>query len=262
MSKILNMMRDMDFDKIQHIDQLPKKPFIITELVELKQFIQPLTSEEKFNLFESIKTDGIRDPLILWKREEDHVIIDGHNRYEAIQKMGIKDYPWIEKDFQSLEEAKDWMILNQFSRRNLNAKQLKYYRGLLYNRMKKKHGTNQYSKGVENFSTPKNKASEQIAQEQGVSEKTIRNDGLYQIGLDLWNEKEPGIKEAVLSGKKKISDAKIREWATGLADEAPKENANTLFMKKIERAIRTLVKAEEEGLLSEDQKSEIVRLFK
>ncbi|WP_053405050.1 ParB N-terminal domain-containing protein [Persicobacter sp. CCB-QB2] len=261
MSKILNMMRDMDFDKIQHIDQLPKKPFIITELMELKQFIQPLTPEEKFNLFESIKTDGIRDPLILWKREEDHVIIDGHNRYEAIQKLGIKDYPWIEKDFQSLEEAKDWMILNQFSRRNLNAKQLKYYRGLLYNRMKKEKGGDYTSVSYgKNFPLAQ-RTSEQIAKEQGVTEKTIRNDGLYQAGLDQMELKEPGIKEAVLSGKKKISDAKIRKWAFGVPEENQKEKSKHAFLKKVEKAIQTLEQAKKEGILNSEQKDKINFLF-
>lgn len=45
-------------------------------------------------------------------------MIDGHNRYEICTKHGIP-YTTIQKEFADRDEAIQWIILNQFGRRNL-----------------------------------------------------------------------------------------------------------------------------------------------
>jgi len=85
---------------------------------QLKNLIPPLTAEEYNNLEESIKQDGCRDALILWQ----DTLIDGHNRYEICTRYGV-EFKTIQKEFEDIEQVKDWMDFNQLSRRNLTPDQ-------------------------------------------------------------------------------------------------------------------------------------------
>ena len=82
---------------------------------EFKKLIPALTAEEFKQLEENILKDGIRDPLVLWNG----YLIDGHNRYQIAFKHGL-EYKTIDKEFEDESQVKEWMILNQFGRRNLN----------------------------------------------------------------------------------------------------------------------------------------------
>jgi len=81
---------------------------------EFKTLIPPLTSDEFEQLEQNIIAEGCREPLIIW----DGFIVDGHNRYEICNKHGIK-FETVEKIFESKSHAKEWIIRNQFGRRNL-----------------------------------------------------------------------------------------------------------------------------------------------
>ena len=85
---------------------------------EFKKLIPPLSAEEHTQLTLNICKEGIREPLILWN----NYIIDGHNRFEIANQFNLK-YKTISKAFESEDEVKEWMILNQFGRRNLSAYQ-------------------------------------------------------------------------------------------------------------------------------------------
>lgn len=82
---------------------------------EFKNLIPPLTPQEYSQLEVSIINEGCRDALVLWN----DVIVDGHNRYEICNKHNIS-YKIITKEFDDINEAKKWIIDNQFSRRNIN----------------------------------------------------------------------------------------------------------------------------------------------
>jgi DNA modification methylase len=82
---------------------------------ELKSLIYPLSSEEYELLEKSIIDDGCRDALILWNK----TIVDGHNRYEICLKHNIL-FNTTQKEFENIEYAKEWIIINQFGRRNIN----------------------------------------------------------------------------------------------------------------------------------------------
>lgn len=86
---------------------------------EFRSLIPPLGEEEYRLLEESIQHDGCRDALIIWPRSSEGVIVDGHNRYEICQRHGIT-YTTIEKLFIDMDEARVWIIQNQFGRRNLS----------------------------------------------------------------------------------------------------------------------------------------------
>ena len=82
---------------------------------EFKKLIPALTGEEFKQLEVNILSEGIRDPLVLWKG----YLVDGHNRYAIATEHGL-DYKTVNKDFKDCNEVKEWMILNQFGRRNLS----------------------------------------------------------------------------------------------------------------------------------------------
>lgn len=83
---------------------------------ELKNLIPPLTKEEFNQLEKNLIEEGCRDSLVIWK----DIIIDGHNRYKICTAnnipFGIKEI-----DFENRQEAFEWIIKNQFGRRNLPA---------------------------------------------------------------------------------------------------------------------------------------------
>jgi DNA modification methylase len=81
---------------------------------DFKRLIPALTQEEYKQLEDNILKEGIREKIITW----DGYIIDGHNRYEIATRWNL-DYQTESKYFKSENEAKIWMILNQFGRRNL-----------------------------------------------------------------------------------------------------------------------------------------------
>lgn len=83
---------------------------------KFKNLIPPLSKDEYEGLKESIKIDGCRDSIVVWN----NTIIDGHNRYEICQSLGIS-FTTVTKEFDDENEAKIWIIHNQFSRRNINA---------------------------------------------------------------------------------------------------------------------------------------------
>jgi N6-adenosine-specific RNA methylase IME4 len=82
---------------------------------EFKQLIPPLTKEEFKQLEDNCMKDGIREKIITWNG----FIIDGHNRFEIATKWGL-DYQTESKRFDSENDVKEWMINNQFGRRNLS----------------------------------------------------------------------------------------------------------------------------------------------
>lgn len=82
---------------------------------KLKAYIRPLSEDEYKNLEASITRDGCRDALVVW----DGILIDGHNRYEICSTHGI-EFDTVEMDFKNIDEAKEWMLLNQLGRRNLS----------------------------------------------------------------------------------------------------------------------------------------------
>lgn len=82
---------------------------------EFKKLIPALTAEEFKQLEENILKDGIRDPLVLWN----NYLIDGHNRFEIATRHKLK-YETKSKKFEDESQVKEWMINNQFGRRNLS----------------------------------------------------------------------------------------------------------------------------------------------
>lgn len=92
---------------------------------EFKNLIPPLTTEEYKQLEENILRNGIHDSIKTW----DGIIIDGHNRWDIINKNQIKDWSNtnLKEKLPTREDVKIWIINNQLGRRNINT----YQRGVL-----------------------------------------------------------------------------------------------------------------------------------
>jgi DNA modification methylase len=82
---------------------------------EFKELIPPLTNEEFKQLEDNCLAEGIRDKIITWNG----FIIDGHNRYEIATRWNL-EYETESKSFKDENAVKEWMINNQFGRRNLS----------------------------------------------------------------------------------------------------------------------------------------------
>lgn len=83
---------------------------------EFKNLIPPLSSEERQGLESSLLKEGCRDALVLWGE----ILVDGHNRYEICTQHDIP-FKTVQREFKSRDEVIEWIILNQFGRRNLPA---------------------------------------------------------------------------------------------------------------------------------------------
>lgn len=83
---------------------------------EFRALIPAPTQEELEMLEDNLKQDGCRDPLVLW----DGILIDGHNRFEICTRLGI-DFKTVQQPLEDRAHATEWIIRNQFGRRNLVA---------------------------------------------------------------------------------------------------------------------------------------------
>ena len=179
----------------------------ITILKELREHIIPLGEEELFLLQKSLVKEGCREPLMVWEKSEDQlVLIDGHNRFKICQK---NDIPFKVKKikFNNIEGAKLWMIDNQIGRRNLTPDQMSYYRGLKYLSLKKKKGgyDNVKSKGQTETST-----SETVAKFFNVSESTVKRDAKFAEGLNIVGRTNPKLKTKILIGEAKVKKGDVQ----------------------------------------------------
>lgn len=99
---------------------------------EFQALIPPLSAEERAQLEANLLADGCRDPLVVWETSDgQNILIDGHNRYEICTRFGASyEVEWMQFDERS--DVIEWIIKNQFGRRNLSD----YQRGVLALRMK------------------------------------------------------------------------------------------------------------------------------
>jgi len=104
---------------------------------ELRDLIPPLTDDERERLEASIGSEGVRNPLVVWK--EAGVLVDGHHRHEIATRLGL-DYDTVARSFADRAAAELWMIENQLGTRNLSPDQYRWLKGQRYNRVKKARG--------------------------------------------------------------------------------------------------------------------------
>jgi 16S rRNA G966 N2-methylase RsmD len=88
---------------------------------EFAALIPPLSAEERQQLEENIaEHGGARDPLVVWAKSGTLTLLDGHNRYEICTRLELP-FDIEEMRFDDRSHAEEWIIRNQFGRRNLSA---------------------------------------------------------------------------------------------------------------------------------------------
>ena len=173
---------------------------------EFRDKIPPLTEDEFTLLEENILSDGaVFSPLIVW----DGTILDGHNRYEIIQKHPELTYAVHKLSFANRYEALSWICKNQLGRRNLTPQQKKYLIGQRYEAEKQAvafHG-NRHTASDESGADKKcphqnsrHVTQSRIAKGTNTSASYVREAGTFAKGVDAAEEALPGIKQEILTG--------------------------------------------------------------
>jgi hypothetical protein len=83
---------------------------------DFQSLIPPAAPGELAQLESNLIADGCRDPLVTWNG----ILLDGHNRLEICERLGIT-FKTSGIVLADENEAKVWIIRNQFGRRNLPA---------------------------------------------------------------------------------------------------------------------------------------------
>ena len=212
---------------------------------ELEEHISCLSNEERDLLEENILKDGIRNPLTLWKVPNGFdidapsgslVLIDGHNRFGIAKEHGVDFETHVyEGEFENLDSIKDWMEREALGQRNLSPAVQSLYRGRIYNRRKKRQGSNnQYvqSKSEKPQNDGFHSTSQLVARELGVSRPTIERDGRYANSVEtisnLTGLNEAEVIETIPVKKDVISIAKQIEHAPE-EDKKNPEKLKALF---------------------------------
>ena len=211
----------------------------VTTREDLDLFLPPLEKEEVDNLYNDIKANGVRDPLVLWKTydgEEQHILLDGHNRRRILKDLEINEAPAIYLDLKSLTEAKQWMLTNQLSRRNLDVftrvqLALKFEDELKQEAQKRKQMGQFGADSLMSDEPPseeKGTVLEILARKASTSKDTVHKikrilDGVPQL-RELVESKKISINQAAIIAKKSREEQEVV-----LQESIPEGHKNTPF---------------------------------
>ena len=219
---------------------------------ELEHLLLPLEQEEFAQLEQNLLSNGCLEPLIVWKNGNEYWLVDGHNRYKICTRHGI-EFDTREVAFESLDDAKVWILDNQMGRRNINSDQLSYYRGLKYLKLKKKKGgyDNVLSKGASKAT------STHLGQTFNVSASTIKRDANYAAGINLIADSNEALKNKILFGKggfKKKDIQLLGEMNPNLTFKNEEDLSNKLallkksYLQKVETGLSSFFDATTEDM--------------
>lgn len=175
------------------------------------------SEEERRRLEENILADGyVREPLVLWKGK--NILVDGHNRWDIIQRHSEIPYETVEQEFGNEWDVIAWICRNQLGRRNISK--------VVYDKLiQEEHDAIQMANGGDRRSAvfagnksvgenPQLKSQEAravVAHEHGITENAVRSAVEFGRGLDAAEAAVPGFKDEVLSGETKAKKGEISE---------------------------------------------------
>ncbi|HET6499038.1 MAG TPA: ParB N-terminal domain-containing protein [Coriobacteriia bacterium] len=193
-----------------------------------RSLIPPIRDEERGLLEQSIKADGCLDPLIVWLEED--TLLDGHNRYEICQRLGV-EFQVAHVSLRSREDAEDWIDAHQLGRRNLTPDQAALIRGRRYNRLKKAPGE---QNSLRQSGVVDGPTSKRLAVEHGVTSRTIERDAAFARDVEIVKAVEPEIEQHIVRGDGPTRRA-VHEAAAVVATN-PEEARAVLSGEKAESA--------------------------
>lgn len=180
---------------------------------EFKSLIPPLTAEEFDGLEQSILSEKrCRDPLVLWKHGNKHILLDGHTRYSIIcSSKGIKHRTVVLPSIRNRKQARNWIIDNSLSRRNLTPEARDYLLGKRYKNEKGRVGRPKKLEQNVPIST-----SEEIGKEFGLTGMTIKRAEKFADAIDTVvstfpTRRQKEVKTKLLSRKTHLSKKDVLE---------------------------------------------------
>lgn len=181
----------------------------------LRSLIPPLDASERDLLERSIREEGCRDAIVVWKEAD--VIVDGHNRWDICQGLGLEP-PVCYLSFEDETDAIEWMCVNQLGRRNLTDAARSDLRGKRYNNQKQRQGGDRRSSAHNDHMN--GRTADLIAAQDNVSSPTVRRDAEFSAALDVLARL--GVdRQEITSGKRKVKKNAVVQ----LADLAKKDQA-------------------------------------
>lgn len=174
---------------------------------EFKKLIPTLHAHELAQLVVNVEAEGIRDPLVVWHTEDQgDILLDGHNRYAIAQERSLK-YKTVSIPLANRDEAKIWIIYNQFGRRNMSSAARALLaiklKPLLAAQAKGRQGTRtdlQPGNIVQNSAQCAGKTRDQIAAVADVSHDTIARVEFIEKNAP------PELMASVMSGEVSINE--------------------------------------------------------
>lgn len=244
----------------------------------LSKLFPPMSAEDFQELLEDIRRQGVLEPIELL----DGMVLDGWHRYTACQQLGIEcpTRPWTNTD--GTEAAFQQVWARNALRRHLTAAQKIQIAAAAHPKDWAEVGT-QAGKRPPPDRDPEVSAAARMAAVAGVNEDTVRRaKQLEQDAPDLWKRATSGemsLREAhaqrlgrkveqTQQGQKVRQEKKEMEWNThfvkevikkidairdveteiqkGLAHERFAPEAKPFVIRRLEKAVTWLVKAQEE----------------
>jgi negative regulator of replication initiation len=196
---------------------------------ELKFHNSYRSKEDRQLLKDQIRLEGVvRDPLVFWNFENKKVLVDGFTRLDICNELNqeAKDaklpipFPSLKchlMEFESLDEVKYWITLNQNSRRNLTDVQRTFQMGHLYNSLLSKEKVLAYlsargeaSGSNDSIVKDENVRSVLLSKHFNVNERTVRRAADYAQGIDRIRKEDENMATAILRGEK-VDDVEFNQ---------------------------------------------------
>jgi N6-adenosine-specific RNA methylase IME4 len=198
---------------------------------EFKKLIPALSAEEFRQLEQNCLTEGIREKIITWNE----FIIDGHNRFKIATQWNL-DFQTESKRFDNENDVREWMINNQFGRRNLS----NYQRSVLAlelesvfsEKAKEKERIRKSTSQISDESFPEISTKKEVAKIANVSHDTIAKVKVIEA------KATPEAKAQLSTGEVSINQ---------VYQEIKKEEKKAVRIELIEQQIEDI----EQGLLPE-----------
>lgn len=197
---------------------------------DFRDLLPPLTQSQIAEIAESVKAVGVNIPLVVWSDGDSWYLVDGHNRHRewaksVIDNSSLPEPSILELVADSSEQVSAWIIKSHVNRRNLTDAQQTELMGRVYNSSKKPEGRPSKKLG-QNDPVSEGGTAEKVAQDFGVSEKSVKRAGDFAKGMEVLDEENPGAAEAIRTGKVTVNKADVekigRAGTTKKTDEPPK----------------------------------------
>ena len=203
---------------IDLLDEFPNHPFKV------------LKNEELSKLEESIKDNGVLEPIIVRKKDDRYEIVSGHRRKLASTLVGLTSIPCIVRDMND-DEATIYMVDSNMHRETiLPSEKAKAYK------MKLDALSHQGQRNDLTSARVGHKSRDMIAEENGESREQVRryirlNELIPEL-LDMVDTKEIAFNPAVELSYLKKKEQEVLLDTMNYCDATP-SHAQAIILKKL-----------------------------